>query len=252
MINKYVPQFIYKRLWGDRKNYGCHIDINDKDWKTWKENLAKIYNETISHQAIITNMGFNVLSRFDFSQKSILEIGPGRIRHLAYMKGLPQKYIICDTQKELLNQAQEILNHAAIPQETLVLKENLPFFEVIPESQIDFVLSFNTLEHIFKLRESLFEIKRILKPDGHLLGAIPCEGGLMWGLARFLTTRRYIRKKYGFDYDKIICFEHVNFSDYIFTELNSVFACNFKRLHPLALFGLDFNLMASFDYVNLK
>lgn len=252
MINRFVPKFIYKRLWGDRMNYPPPADTTDQDWKIWKENIVRIYTETIPHQSIITNMGFNILCHFDFSGKKILEIGPGVIRHIPYIKGIPEKYFICDVEKEFLNKSLKKLQDANIPSETILLQEESLTLKHVPSSCVDFVLSFSSLEHIVLLNGYLTEIKRILKPNGHLTGTIPCEGGLLWGVGRFLTTRRFMKKKYGIDYDKLICWEHVNFADQIFKQLDNLFICAHKRLHPFKYLPIDCNLMASFDYINTK
>ena len=61
----------------------------------------------------------------------------------------------------------------------------------------------------------LKEFNRILKKNGIIVGAIPNEGGMAWGFGRYLTTRRYT-KKFNINYDKIICWEHPNFADFIF------------------------------------
>jgi hypothetical protein len=87
-----------------------------------------------------------------------------------------------------------------------------------------------------------------MKPGGQLVGGIPCEGGLAWGLGRFLTTRRLLIKRYGLNFDKIICWEHPNFADFILERLDIYFERQFLKLHPFPWLPLDINLVISFIY----
>ena len=45
MIRNFLPYFIYKRFFGDRRKYQTKIKINDKDWKLWLAHIEKIYSE---------------------------------------------------------------------------------------------------------------------------------------------------------------------------------------------------------------
>ena len=59
------------------------------------------------------------------------------------------------------------------------------------------------MEHVYELDSYVKELKRVLKPGGLLVGSVPTEGGIAWGIGRYLTSRRYVRKNMSFDYDKI-------------------------------------------------
>ena len=82
------------------------------------------------------------------------------------------------------------------------------------------------------------------------IGAIPAEGGLGWGVGRFLTSRRWFRKHTTINYDKIICWEHPNFADRIITELNQQFECLEINYWPFGNNPVlrNFNLICSFKY----
>lgn len=214
MLNKYTPYVLFKRLWGDRKRFGIMPNFTDCDWQEWEKHSISIYMQT-QQKGVgdrICNMAYNAVALIDASDKKILEVGPGSIRHLYFLHGHPQKYIICDIRDDFLVGAGRQLSNTGIAHEKVILKRNtasetkwkLPF----PVQAFDVVISFYSLEHLHPLDSYLIEIKRILKRGGQLVGAIPCEGGLAWGLGRFLTTRRYVHKHYGINYDKIICWEH--------------------------------------------
>ena len=185
----------------------------------------------------------------DFGDKQIFEVGPGIIRHLGYIKNMPIKYTVCDINEDILDVAEKQLQTAQIPCDTILLarerSSELPF----ADESFDIVISFNSLEHLYPLENYLIETKRILKKGGHLVGGIPCEGGLAWGLGRYLTTRRYVHKNYGINYDKIICWEHPNFVDFIIEQLDTHFQKSYLKFHPFSFLPIDFNLIASFIYI---
>ena len=254
-IRKNVPYRIYKKVWGDRKKFGLQPDVHDFDWKIWQDKAFNDFYPTTQQQGIgdrVSRMAYPVISRVDFGDKHVLEIGPGMIRHLPYIKSKPARYTICDINEDFLGMAEKQLKEAEIPCETIFLDREgdneLPF----SDESFDVVISFNSLEHLYPLDDYLFEIKRILKVGALLIGGIPCEGGLVWGLGRLLTTRRYVHKNYGINYDKIICWEHPNFADFIIERLDTHFEREHLKLHPFSCLPIDFNLVASFIYKQIK
>lgn len=251
MIRNLLPYFIAKVLFGDRNQFGTCPDIIDGDWKTWQEKAFTDFYQNTQQRGIgdrVSRMAYPVIERVDFGDKHVLEVGPGIIRHLPYIKSKPARYTICDINEDVLGMAEKQLREIAIPCETVLLsrrnEEGLPFLE----KSFDIIISFNSLEHLYPLDRYLIEIKRILKSGGQLVGGIPCEGGLGWGLGRFLTTRRYVHKNYKINYDKIICWEHPNFADFIIERLDAHFERQRLKLHPFACLPIDFNLVASFVY----
>ena len=75
------------------------------------------------------------------------------------------------------------------------------------------------------------------------------RGGMIWGLGRSLTTYRAMNKK-GFNYNKVICWEHVNFCDHIIHKIETVGFTN-KSLNFLPFTKIknrDVNLVSSFIY----
>jgi SAM-dependent methyltransferase len=253
MIRNVLPYFITKALFGDRKQFGIYPDISDGDWLIWQEKAFSDFYYNTQQRGIgnwVCNLAYPVVEKIDFKGKTILEVGPGIIRHLKHISNMPTKYCLCDINSYALKIAQEQLYNANVPCETILLDREgvemagFPF----PEKSFDVIISFNSLEHLNSLDRYLNEIKRILKKGGQLIGGIPCEGGLAWGLGRFLTTRRYVFKNYGINYDKIICWEHPNFADFIIERLDAHFEREHLKLHPFSWLPIDFNLVASFIY----
>jgi SAM-dependent methyltransferase len=118
----------------------------------------------------------------------------------------------------------------------------------LPDTSTDVFLSYYSLEHIQKPPFILDEIFKILKSGGRLIGAIPTEGGMAWGVGRWLTTRRILQDRFGFDMEKIICWEHPNFADEVIRELRKRGALQTSNW-PLPMLSLDLNLLVMFSVV---
>jgi len=249
MIYQYLPKKISSVLWGNRDKYGFIPDFSDDDWKIWLEKGYSDFYQTTQLKGLgswVNRLSLSVISKVNFKDTTVLEIGPGMIRHLSYMNAKPNKYIICDHDQHCLEMSADILKKNIITFEAELLKDNfqLPF----KDSVFDIIISFNSLEHLHPLDDYLQEMKRVMKKDGFLVGGMPCEGGLAWGLGRYFTTRRYVHKNYGINYDKIICWEHPNFADFIFKHLGTFFIMSYKKYHPFRYLPMDCNLVASFIY----
>lgn len=187
------------------------------------------------------------MSSIDLSGKCVLEIGAGDIRHIQYWRGVPAEYLLADISADMMAFAQKRLEERGIAYRTLPVARNQPL--VLDDASVDVIVSFYSLEHLYPLRPYLEEFKRLLKPGGCLIGAIPTEGGLAWGGGRMLTSRRWFKKNTVIDPDKIICWEHPNFADQILGELDQVFAREAVEHWPLPWLPLlDPNLVIRLLY----
>lgn len=250
-ISNFIPYQLYKKIWGNRKRFGVCPDVNDPDWKVWLEKGFTDFYQSTQQKGIgnwVCNLAYPVVSRVDFNGKTVLEIGPGQIRHLGYMRSKPRKYVICDVEEKCLMMSKRKLDEAGILNDTTMLDSDTGLPLPFPNESFDIIISFNTLEHLFPLDDYLSEMNRILRRGEQIVGGIPCEGGLAWGLGRFLTTRRYVHKNYSINYDKIICWEHPNFANFIIELLDTHFEREYLKLHPFPWLPIDFNLVASFIY----
>ena len=253
-FNKFLPYFLVKRLWGDRKKYGSTPFRNDSDWSTWQK-LYVQFNEKNQNRGVgffVNKQGYKIAAKINFRNKSILEFGPGKLLHSKYWSDKPKKFIIVDVHAEMANMAERVLIKQQVNYKKIIVKRNEKL--KIPNESVDLVSTFFALEHIENLDEHLRTIKKVLRPNGILFGAIPLEGGLAWGTGRYFTTRKWFKKKTLIDPDKIICWEHPNFASKIISELDK----NFKKIEicywPFGkLFpSKNFNLVCSFIYRNVK
>ena len=180
-IRNYLPNFLKKRLWGDRKKYGLRRDQKDPIWEEYNKVITEFYesNQRGGIGGRVNDLGYDVLNKVNLKNKNILEIGAGDIRHLIYWKGeKPKKYIIADVSNEMMQISERKLIGSSITYEKLLISRN----EKIPldNDSIDIVISFYSLEHIYPLDDYLQDISRVLKKNGKIIGAIPAEGGISW------------------------------------------------------------------------
>jgi len=255
MFGYKLPNFISKRLFGDRDKWSLVPDENDVCWREWSDCYLDFYytNQKNGIGRMVNNAGYRVMGREDFNDKKVLEIGPGDIRHLPYWRKSGTKdvsttsYVLADIKEEMLLRSSRVLEDAEIPHRTVLLDRDqakLPF----DDEEFDYIVTFYALEHINPLGPYLDELKRIIKTGGKLVGAIPAEGGLAWGLGRFLTSRRWLHKNTNIDPDKIICWEHPNFADQILALLEKRFTRDYRSCWPLLIPVLDINLVIKFVY----
>ena len=80
----------------------------------------------------------------------------------------------------------------------------------IENKTYDRIISIMTFEHLEDLPKIVEKCHQLLKEDGVLQIAIPCEGELAFKLGWSLTTAISFRLKYGLEYSKIMSHEHLN------------------------------------------
>lgn len=249
IFRNFFPRFLRNILWGNRERWGLEVDLTDVDWGKYQGVLGRFYNET-QRSGIgtsINDAGYRVMSDICFVGKTVLEIGAGDIRHFKYWLNLPEKYILADISDEMMARAKASLNRHSVAFDALMIQREQPL--PLADQSVDVVVSFYSLEHLYPLAPYLDEIVRVLKPGGILIGAIPAEGGLAWGLGRALTSRRWFKKNTTIDPDKIICWEHPNYADDILYELDARMERQCVNYWPLnALPLLDANLIIRYQY----
>ncbi len=247
ILGRRLPRFLSAPLFGDRELYGLDIRPDDEDWIKWQDFYVTFYTTTQKRGIgnLVNEAGYAILDKVSFTDKSVLEIGPGLMPHMRFWRSQPRKYTIVDVNEELLEGSKKILLDRNVSVKPLLISNwELP----VEDGSVDIVLSFFNLEHLRPLDRYLAELHRVLRPGGMLVGAIPCEGGIAWGFGRLLTARRFAYKHSSVNYDKIICWEHPNFADEILSCCDSIFIPVEKQLWPLSLGLLDINLVAKFIY----
>lgn len=245
-----LPPFLAAPLFGDRRRFGLVVRTEDPCWSEWVRIMPRVYDATqrVSVGAVVNAAGYAVVAGMNLEGRSVLEVGPADMPHLGLWRGIPAAYALADIRTDLLDRASARLREAGMPWSTHRIESRagarLPF----AAGAFDVVVSFYCLEHLHPLAEYLAEIVRVLRPGGLLVGAIPCEGGLGWGLGRYLTSRRWIKRHSTVDPDKIICWEHPNFADAILRALDGRMIRKVLGFWPMGIPSVDLNLVARFVY----
>jgi len=191
----------------------------------------------------VNNAGYAVLRHVDAHGLRILEIGPGALPHLPFLRGTPSVYIVVDRHPDMIELARQRLDAAEFP---IDVRTSLPSpGEIEP---VDIVISFYSLEHLHPIDDYVRRLAELLKPRGLLVGGIPAEGGLAWGLGRYVSTRRYIKRHSSANPDKILCWEHPNVAEAVLTSLDHHMRRRLLEYWPLRVPLLDLTLVARFIY----
>lgn len=99
-------------------------------------------------------------------------------------------------------------------------------------------VSAHVLEHLYLLAEGLEEVRRVLRPDGAFVFAIPTEGGLGWELGRRLVTGPRLRRDYDLDVAQVMAIEHVNDARRVMQFVRLYFGIEQTHYAPLPLLPL--------------
>jgi SAM-dependent methyltransferase len=245
-----LPSCLASPLFGDRRRFGLEVRPQDPDWIAWQSDVCLRFYEGTQRRSlggVVVDSGYRIMERIDLDGLRVLEIGPGHLSHQRYWRGRPQLYVLADIRAEMLTVSAELLGSEGIPYQTCLVQPGggLPF----GDGEFDVIVSFYSLEHLHPLAPYLDEMLRVLKSGGRLVGAIPAEGGLAWGTGRFFTSRRWLRRNSSIDPDKIICWEHPNFADFLLNSLDERMTRQWLSYWPFGLASIDFNLVIRFIHV---
>ncbi|HEX5416779.1 MAG TPA: class I SAM-dependent methyltransferase [Chloroflexota bacterium] len=192
----------------------------------WHEELPKRYSAIERF-----NQGFPAGRRDEWAGRTIrtLEVGAGLGEHLAHEDLSFQEY----TALELRATMAERIKQRYPDVRVLVgdVQERL----AAEDGYFDRIVAVHVLDHLPDLPAALQEIRRVLKPGGHLAAVIPCEGGIAYGIGRDLTSRRLFETRYRCSYDWFIRAEHVNTCAEILKELNKVFTVKQQHFWPFRI-----------------
>ena len=169
----------------------------------------------------------------------ILELGAGNLNHIKYENSFIN-YDIVEPFRELYINNSELFR---------VRKKFNSIFDV--QNKYDKIVSIATLEHLLNLPKEIIYCKNLLKNDGTLQIAVPCEGELAFKLGWLFTTAISFKFKYNLDYSKMIEYEHVNSLHEILIILENNFEIiNFSR-SPFILPIKNFSFYAYIECKNI-
>lgn len=166
-----------------------------------------------------------------------LEIGAGSGGHLAYEDLSFQEYTALE-----LREAMAAHIRAKYPQVKVLVGDVQTHIPAL-DAYFDRVVIVHVLEHLPNLPAALAEIRRVLKPGGRCSVVLPCEGGLLYDLARRASSKRTFEKRYRSSYDWCIRAEHVNNCVEIMEELRQLFQVTQSRFWPFRIPNVHMNLV---------
>ncbi|PIQ86232.1 MAG: hypothetical protein COV73_04940 [Candidatus Omnitrophica bacterium CG11_big_fil_rev_8_21_14_0_20_43_6] len=249
MLYKYLPYPVFKALFGDRRNSGQRQEGDGNICGQWQDaymDFNLYYKKNCGDR--VNHAGYEIMRLVDLTDKRVLEIGPGEVGHIGLWSGRPCQYEIMDVDRNLLDKAAKKLKEKSVPfSASLLTRDNQEAFP-FAEGVFDMIVSFYAFEHIHGLDTYLEKLVKLLKNGGKIVGAIPCEGGIGWGLGRYFTTRRWLKKNTSIDPDRLICWEHPNFAGNILKVLDKFMTRSYIKYWPLRLPSVDLNLVVSFIY----
>ena len=209
----------------------AYLKIYEEHYKNNREgkglfNFLSSWMESWAHK---------VVSKKKFKNSKVLEIGAGTLNHLKYEKNFSE-YDIVEPFKNLFIDSSE--KHK--------INETFDSILKIENKKYDRIISIMTFEHLENLPEVVRKCYELLKNDGIMQIAIPCEGELAFKLGWKLTTGLSFRFKYGLDYSTIMSHEHLNTQKEILTVIkNSFTILKFKR----SPFLLPFYNFSFYSYI---
>lgn len=242
--------YIKRFLFGDRKRFGLVTNKEDPCWKEWEKTYTKFYENTQKKSIgdLVNKAGYRIMRDISLAGKKVLEIGPGYIQHIDHWPDKPLHYTCADINEKFLEASRDILSKNDIKHDTMLIAQDQPHILPLPDNSVDVIVTFYSLEHLHPFENFLDEYKRVLSKEGIIIGAIPAEGGLGWGLGRFLTSRRWLKNNTTINPDKIICWEHPNFASHILQNLDIHFTRKKISFWPFYIPLPDFNLIIKFIY----
>ena len=208
------------------------LRIRDEFMRLWHEELPKRYGliEEFNHR-------YPLRSRPEKGTRiRTLEIGAGIGGHIDYEDLRLQEYHALELRPEMALQLRE-----RFPNCNAVIADcqrRLPF----PDGHFDRVLAVHVLEHLPDLPGALTEIRRVLRSEGMFSVVIPCEGGLLYRLARNVSARRMFEKRFKQPYDWLIQSEHINLPEEIDQELRHHFSIEHRSFFPFLVPSVSINL----------
>lgn len=222
--------------------------ISQKDKTIWEASIAG--KDLLDYlytglPGFFQRKGHKIIHRWSqmFTEKIILEIGCGHGHHLTFENNY-RRYYGLDISRAFLKTANKRHSDKIIPIQGDITE--LPFLD----KSVDAIICVYTLEHVRNLPQAIMEIRRILKDGGSFLVGIPCEGGFCYNVGREFTSKPYMEKKYGLDYDAIIKYEHCNEIWDILKLLKENFTIKKSKWIPLNIPIYHINIISCFECIS--
>jgi SAM-dependent methyltransferase len=205
-----------------------------------REEFVALWHEVLPAQyGVVDRFGHRYAVRDPLTlgrEVRTLEVGPGLGSHIPFEDLSAQEYHAVELRPELAERLKQ--RFPAVRVTVADCQRHLPF----QDAYFDRILAIHVLEHLPDLPAALREFHRLLRPGGQLCVVIPCEGGVLYSLARNVSARRIFEKRFGQSYDWFVKSEHINVPDEIENELGGLFEVVHRSYFPLLIPVVDLNL----------
>jgi SAM-dependent methyltransferase len=171
-----------------------------------------------------------------------IELGAGIGEHLNHEDLSIQEYHCIELRE---NMTSEI--HRRFPTVTATnadCQKQLPY----PDAYFDRAVAVHVFEHLPDLPNAVAELVRVLKPGGIASLVIPCDPGLVYSIARKISSERIFRKRYKQPYTWYIASEHVNRPGEILSIMSSRMTEIHRSYFPLGIPIISANLCMGLTY----
>jgi SAM-dependent methyltransferase len=231
--------------------YKTHRDrtepLSGRDKAIWQDAVLKkdlleyLYKGVTGY---FQRRGHKIIHRWSqrYKDEIVLEIGTGHGYHLEFGERY-RSFVGLDISSDFLKTAKTRYQNKIVPVQGNAY--NLPF----KDNSVDAILAIYILEHLKQLSRALKEVKRVLRPSGSFFVGLPCEGGFCYNVGREFTSKPYMEKKYGIDYDAVIKHEHCNEIWDILKDLKEHFKIRHSKWIPLFLPTYHLNIITCLDCV---
>lgn len=168
----------------------------------------------------------------------VLEIGGGTGEHLDFINHGYNEYLLTDIRKPSLAKSW-----AGNPKISCIEAnaESLPF----EDQSFDRIISTCLLHHVERPEDVLYEILRLLKPDGQAMIYLTCDPGLMTRLVRRITTHRAAKKAGYQGFELLMAREHRNHIGSLLSMVKFVFRNRNVRIKYIPFLIPSWNLNGS-------
>ena len=203
----------------------------EKFMQLWHEILPKKYGR-------IEEFNHGYVARLLHEQGSkTLEIGAGLGEHAKFEELRTQDYYCLEYRESFCEQLRNKMP------KNRVFCGDIQKRQAWSDGFFDRVIAIHVLEHLPDLPKALEEICRLLKDGGVFDVVIPCEGSLLYSLARKVSAERVFVKNFKMDYLPIILNEHVNTYSEIHRLLVQGFSVQKSEFFPFRVPIADMNLV---------
>ena len=184
------------------------MNINSKDAKYFEDSYLNLYYSDSSGK--LMKKGHQLMENFNFDKHDdILEVGAGFMPHISFLKNKFKNYYAIDI-------------HTAFKASDFY-RDNFPEIKFdyydgkkIPfnDNTFDRIISSHCIEHIPDPENHLLELTRVLKNNGIITFALPCDPGLLYRFGRFIWKKTVLKKNPhplpDYDHDYFAAKEHIN------------------------------------------